>query len=130
MKAAIVYKISIWEIYKDSPDEETRAYLERGGKNLETLQRSSEIQKATLQNTLDALDAVGIEHQRIYLAGDGGQCKVGFPMHETSDSVDDCGQVGRDFECGIGSRVGGCGPHGGLCGKQARGRRVDKIRRR
>lgn len=68
MKAAIVYKISIWEIYKDSPDEETRAYLERGGKNLEILERSSEIQKETLQTTLAALDDAGIGHQRIYRA--------------------------------------------------------------
>ena len=68
MKAAIVYKISIWEIYKDSPDEETRAYLERGGKNLETLQRSSEIQKETLRKTLSALEDAGIDHQRIYRA--------------------------------------------------------------
>ena len=68
MKAAIVYKISIWEIYKDSPDEETRAYLERGGKNLDILQRSSAIQKETLQKTLAALDEAGIAHQRIYRA--------------------------------------------------------------
>ncbi len=68
MKAAIVYKISIWEIYKDSPDAEMRTYLERGGKNLEILKRSSKIQKETLQKTLAALDAAGIGHQRIYRA--------------------------------------------------------------
>jgi len=68
MKAAIVYKISIWEIYRESPDEETRAYIERGGQNLEILKRSARIQKETLKKTLGALDAAGIDHQRIYRA--------------------------------------------------------------
>jgi NAD kinase len=69
MRAAIVYKISIWEIYSESPDEETRAYLERGGKNLETLRRSSGIQKETLERTREALDMAGIEHELFYRAG-------------------------------------------------------------
>lgn len=68
MRAAIVYKISIWEIYRESPDEETRAYLERGGKNLETLQRSSAVQKKTLERTREALDRAGIEHDLFYRA--------------------------------------------------------------
>lgn len=68
MRAAIVYKISIWEIYSESPDEETRAYLERGGKNLETLRRSSGIQKETLERTREALDMAGIEHELFYRA--------------------------------------------------------------
>ena len=66
MRAAIIYKISIWEIYSDSPDEETRAYLERGGSNLETLKRSASIQKQTLERTKEALTSAGIEYERIY----------------------------------------------------------------
>ena len=68
MKAAIVYKISIWEIYRESPDEETRAYLERGSRNLEMLKRSAGIQKDTLERTRKALDDVGIEHELFYRA--------------------------------------------------------------
>ena len=68
MKAAIVYKISIWEIYRESPDEETRAYLARGGQNLETLKRSAGIQQATLERTHEALDRAGIAHELYYRA--------------------------------------------------------------
>lgn len=68
MKAAIVYKISIWQIYRESPDEETRAYLERGGRNLEILKRSAGIQKDTLERTREALDQAGIEHELYYRA--------------------------------------------------------------
>lgn len=68
MKAAIVYKISIWEIYRESPDEETRAYLERGGQNLELLKRSAGVQKETLERTQEALDRAGIEHELFYRA--------------------------------------------------------------
>jgi len=68
MKAAIIYKISIWDIYRDSPDEETRAYLERGGKNLDILRRSAAIQKETLELTREALDAAHIDHELYYRA--------------------------------------------------------------
>jgi NAD kinase len=68
MKAAIVYKISIWEIYRESPDEETRAYLERGGQNLNVLKRSAGIQKQALELTREALDRAGIEHRLFYRA--------------------------------------------------------------
>jgi NAD kinase len=68
MRAAIVYKISIWEIYSESPDEETRSYLESGGRNLETLKRSASIQKETLRRTREALDRAGIRHDLFYRA--------------------------------------------------------------
>ena len=68
MKAAIVYKISIWEIYSESPDDETRAYIERGGRNLEILKRSAGVQKETLERTRAALDRAGIDHQLFYRA--------------------------------------------------------------
>ena len=68
MKAAIVYKISIWEIYRESPDEETRSYLERGGRNLDILKHSAPVQKETLERTRKALDTAGIEHEIFYRA--------------------------------------------------------------
>ncbi len=81
MKAAIVYKISIWEIYRESPDEETRAYLERGGRNLEMLKRSAGIQKQTLERTREALDQEGIVHDLFYRA------------ELTSENISDCDLV-------------------------------------
>lgn len=81
MKAAIVYKISIWEIYRESPDEETRSYLERGGRNLEMLKRSASIQKQTLERTREALDQEGIVHDLFYRA------------ELTSENISDCDLV-------------------------------------
>ena len=68
MNALIVYKKSVYELYKDSPDKETRAYLEKEGLTEQEMLQSHEEQRCTLESITQDLQRLSIPHKEIYRA--------------------------------------------------------------
>ncbi len=66
--ALVVYKKSSYELYRNSPDEDVRKFLEGNDPDAKEMLRSHEAQKRTLDIVVSELERLGVKYDTIYRA--------------------------------------------------------------
>ncbi|MBI2666271.1 NAD(+)/NADH kinase [Candidatus Woesearchaeota archaeon] len=84
MNPLIVYKKSVYELYKDSPDPEVRAYAQE---NEIKLKKGSEEQKRTLETITSAVQHLGMSYKELYRAELQNLSPEDFAKHDLIISV-------------------------------------------
>ncbi len=68
MKAIVIYKKSVLEIYRNSPDQEVREFVAQNNEHVQNMIRSDCVQAETLERVLSDLEKLGAEFETIYRA--------------------------------------------------------------
>lgn len=64
----VVYKKSMYELYRNSPDEAVRNFVNGDTHDASVIRRSHDTQQKTLEAVVTALECEGIKHETIYRA--------------------------------------------------------------